>query len=42
MNDGESDEPHEGNGGTPPPSNDNKPKKKDPADWWKNGEAPPF
>jgi FixJ family two-component response regulator len=38
--DGENDEPHEGN--QPPPSNDNKPKKKDPADWWKNGEAPPF
>jgi len=37
---GESDEPHEGT--PPPPSNDNKPKKKDPADWWKNGEAPPF
>ena len=42
SHDGENDEPHEGNGGTPPPSNDNKPKKKDPADWWKNGEAPPF
>src|SRR5438105_2139337 len=42
SHDGESDEPHEGNNGTPPPSNDNKPKKKDPADWWKNGEAPPF
>ncbi|HEV8377649.1 MAG TPA: response regulator [Tepidisphaeraceae bacterium] len=37
--DAEHDEPHEGN---PPPSNENKPKKKDPADWWKNGEAPPF
>jgi len=38
-NDGDNDEPQEGN--NPPPSND-KPKKKDPADWWKNGEAPPF
>ena len=36
----ENEEPHDGN---PPPSTDNtKPKKKDPADWWKNGEAPPF
>ena len=36
------DENPEGNG-KPPPSNENKnPKKKDPADWWKNGEAPPF
>jgi FixJ family two-component response regulator len=29
--------------GTPPPASEhNKPKKKDPADWWKTGEAPPF
>jgi FixJ family two-component response regulator len=39
SNEGEGEEPPEGN---PPPTNDNKPKKKDPADWWKNGEAPPF
>ena len=25
-----------------PPQKDDKPKKKDPADWWKSGEAPPF
>ena len=41
VNETEGDEPPEGNG-NPPPTNDNKPKKKDPADWWKNGKAPPF
>ena len=25
-----------------PPSSPEKPKKKDSADWWKTGEAPPF
>jgi len=40
MNEGEGpDEPPDGN---PPPTNENKQKKKDPADWWKNGETPPF
>ena len=37
---GEHDEPQEGKG--PPPVDGEKTKKKDPADWWKNGEAPPF
>jgi hypothetical protein len=39
INESDGEEPHDGN--QPPPTNE-KPKKKDPADWWKNGEAPPF
>ena len=39
INETDGEEPHDGN--QPPPTNE-KPKKKDPADWWKNGEAPPF
>jgi len=39
MNETDGEEPHDGN--QPPPTNE-KPKKKDPADWWKNGEAPPL
>jgi hypothetical protein len=35
------DGPPEGHLGEPP-TDEPKPKKKDPADWWKNGEAPPF
>jgi len=38
--DDEHPEPEEGKG--PPPTDGEKPKKKDPADWWKTGEAPPF
>ena len=41
MNEGEGHEDPPDAPGNPPPSND-KQKKKDPADWWKNGEAPPF
>jgi hypothetical protein len=41
INETENDEPpHDGN--QPPSSDNTKPKKKDPADWWKTGEAPPF